>query len=297
MSYALRSGGVVVVATLLVATSVHAAPIPVGLHADTEALEWLSGGSSSSDAALDSGPMGPITVGAAAAFAPPDTMTNTMGTSNYGYLEVITHTVGTYSSTAGHLMNAQGISHASFNDDTVVVNAPGYGPGQFGTFDAEFEIEHLVQFMVEVNSSNGGRADITGGFQLEINIGDAHPGPYGGVPWTFSTVNGSSSPMVPTGLITVPVNFEYGVPFAISADLEINLFTSLFGNINADVDALMNLGSAFFWKGIDISDLPDGTTVTSDHVADWTVPYVPAPATLMLIPLTTSVTMRRRRRR
>lgn len=298
-SIAPRAGGVVVLATLLVASTTHAGPIPVGVHTDTQALEWLTGGSISSDSDTDAGTTGPRTVAASAAFNPGTTATDTSGKSDYGFLQVVTETVGTYESSSGHLMNAQGISHASFREDSVVVNAPGFGPGQFGSFTAQFQINHDVDFMGTVNSSNGGRLDITGGFQLEVNVGSAHPGPYGGTPWIFSTVSGSSAPTIPSGIISVPVSFEYGVPFTISADLEINLFTSLSGEINADVDASMNLGSAFFWQGIDKTTLPDDVTVSSDHVEDWTLPYdlVPAPASLTLLPLAGAAVLRRRRRR
>lgn len=289
-----RARGALAVAAWLGATASHGAPIPVGVRAETQALEWLSGGPTSADSDQSMGLLGVQVAGADAAFAPGVTSTTTSAEANYRYLEVITQTVGTYTSGASQLLNAQAISHASFREDSVVVEAPGFGPGDFGAFTALFQITHVVEFLVDVVSSDGGVVDITGGFQLEVIIGDATPGPYGGIPWTYSSISGSSAPSIPSGLIAVPVNFEYGVPFTIGADLEINLFTSLFGDISADIDALMNLGSAFWWQGIDTSGLPEGVTITSEHVRDWTVPYIPSPATI-LVPLAAAGALRRRR--
>jgi len=196
-------------------------------------------------------------------------------------------------------VNAQSISRASFADDNVRVTAPGYGPGQFGSFVARFELNENVDLDALVLPSPGtGRIDIIGGYDLDVRIGDATPGPFNGQ-WFTSTALPDSAPTVPTGMIEVPVNFEYGVPFTISAELEINLFVSALNGINGYVQATMDLGSAFFWQGIDTTGLPAGTKIQSENVNNWALGYpdnIPAPGAAVLLTLGAAPLCRRRRR-
>ena len=287
-----RSACVAIVsAATSLASTAYAGVITPGLFAEAEAIEWLVAGPSAMDDAVAAGPFGPLDVAVEASFPGGKSTTTTRTVVDYGLLKVITDSVGIFQGSPGQLRNAQGLAHASFREDSVVVQAAGFGPGQFGSFTARFEIQHFVNFLINVLSNNGGRVDISGGFQLEVIIGDATPGPYGGTPWTASTVNPPTAPSIPSGIIEVPVNFEYGVPFTIAADIEANLFTSVFGDIQADIDASMSLCSGFIWRGIDTTGLPEDVTVSSEHVEDWILPGSP---TIALLPIAFLASRRRR---
>ncbi len=293
----LRRPGVVVVLALALCAPAAVAADP-GLKAETEALEWVTGGVESTQTDIDTTVPGPAQAVAAASLPAGGSTTSSNAVANFGFVEVTTQSTGVYSAPPGKLINAQSISNATFRDDGVVVQAPGYGPGDFGAFTARFELNQDVEFTTLVITDIGGRVDIVGGYDLDVHIGGASPGPFNGQ-WLKSTTGAEQTPMLPQGIIEVPVAFEYGVPFTISAELEINLFVSALNGINAVVDASMNLGSAFFWQGIDTEGLPEGFTISSDNVRDWSKPYpenIPAPGTIALLPLGAAALARRRRR-
>lgn len=288
------------VVALVHASSVTASTVPLGLSVETTAREWLvAGPPSAGDSDLDAlaslfGPL--IATNSTASFPGGSSASSTVSQADFGFVDTLIDSNGFYSAAAGQIINAQGTSSASFRDEGVVVSAPGLGPGDFGTIVARFELNHTVALDIEVLSDDGGRVDIGGGFDLDVTLGAASIPAYNGT-WTKSTVSGESSPIVPTGTIEIPVDFEYGVPFTIGARLDISLFTSVSNGIDANVDALLNLGSAFFWKGIDPDSLPEGATVSSDLVDDWTVPYVEIPSPGSLVALATGLVATTRRRR
>lgn len=293
-----RRDGVVVAWSICIGALVSPASAAGSLAAETEALEWMTGGTQYTDSDLDTTTPGPAQAFASAQFPSGNSLTSSNAAADFGFVEVVTEAYGVYSAGVGQTVNAQSLSRASFSDDTVRVTAPGFGPGQFGSFTARFELNHDVELDPLIFTENGGRIDIFGGYDLTVHIGDASPGPFNGQ-WFESTSLPDSAPSVPTGVIEVPVNFEYGVPFTISADLEINLFVSVTDGVTGLVQAKMDLGSAFFWQGVDITGLPAGLKIQSVNVNDWTKAYpdnVPAPGAAVLLACGAAPLCRRRRR-
>ena len=291
-----RLGGVVALSVGLCAPLAQARA--AGLMAETEALEWITGGIQYTDDDLDLTIPGPAQASASAQLPTGNSITSSVAGADFGFVEVVAESLGLYSAGVGQLVNAQSISTAAFSDDGVRVTAPGYGPGQFGLFTARFELNQNVDLDALVLNEVGGRIDIIGGYNLDVEIGDANPGPYNGQ-WFTSTALPNSSPTLPNGIIEVPGHFEYGVPFTIAAELEINLFVSTLNGINGYVDADMNLGSAFLWQGIDTTGLPDGTKIQSLNVNDWTLGYpdnIPGPGVAGVLTLAAAPFCRRRRR-
>src|SRR6056297_3209769 len=102
-----RAGGVVALALALGPPLAHGAD--PGLTAETEALEWVTGGVENTDIETDTTVPGPAQAQASASLPAGQSTTTSNSAADFGFVEVTTQSVGVYGAAPGQLVNAQSI--------------------------------------------------------------------------------------------------------------------------------------------------------------------------------------------
>lgn len=270
-----------------------------GLKARAEAYDYTTG-PSVGDAEIDPGMMvGPLM--RAEAIAARDFSTSrAFAEAAYGYLRVETSTIGVYSSITSATSVGQAVASASFVDDQVVVQREGIATGTPGTFRARFDVQRVIDFAAALSDGlAAGMLVLEGGYSLGIVIGqnvtEIDGSALGGT-WRRIGVDGvlQEPDVLPPGIVELDVDFEYGVPFTIAVQVQVNLFTFISNGGTAEVDSRLLLGPSFRWLGI-VDGLDDDTTVSSPEVENWKDPAIPAPGTLALVGVCALGLARRRR--
>ena len=188
-----------------------------------------------------------------------------------GYLRGIAAVGGGVDASAGVLTEPFSGSldvfvNARFQDDTVVINAPGLA-GQAGSFTARFSVDMnmLVDGFVlpeeAADPAQGAILFADASFRLDLNDQTVRYDAW----HSLDNSGGGSFNDFPEGLVLVTVPFIYGDPFRIRGRISLNALVDANTGGFAQGRALAEFPGSFHWLGME--GLPDGATV--EGVIDW----------------------------
>jgi hypothetical protein len=204
------------------------------------------------------------------------------GFADFGHLQARTQQGFDGSSTPSP--SASSLVRVSF-DDTITIDG-GVGAGTFhGVFSLDGVLEALVDAAASTVLAEARYSFVLtvadGVFEWSGSVSEVRPGSLTTASSASITVGGSAVPAPaanPPGSYTTPaLGFTFGVPFAISAELQVEVEGLVEDGTAASSSADFNGG--FLWEGM--QDLPAGAVVESMSGRDY-VGSIPEPSTASL---------------
>ncbi len=264
-------------------------PMPQGTHSTSRLVQGAPGFLSNSGDRDTSDLMGPARIELARTFR--DSTITADSSASYGSLFNNLTFEGPLSSTGGERL-AQGFSEAGFQDNTVVLAAPGFSIGDTVSISATFALDiGFIMEYTEPRTGNGfGFQSFAYDFVLEIaGQNFAFEGEFRDSGSGQTTNSGAPTP----GIVTVDLDVPVGEAFGLGARLDSAYYASA---VNAEFAAFFStLSDVAHFRFLGFGDLPEGAEVTSEF-GDYVSIPVPSPASSVLAVLGLTLAGTRRRR-
>lgn len=263
-------------------------PMPQGTHVSSRFVQAAPGFVSDSGDLDMSAPLGPAIKDASRSFRDSVITVNTV--ADYGTLTSNIDFSGPLSSTSGERF-VQGFSEAGFNDDTIVLTAPGFNPGDLVTISATYElnIDLVMGFTSAPDGPGFGFQTYAYDFALDIAGNSfAADGEFANSGAGVVLNSGQNAP----GTVTVDIQVPVGQAFAMSARLNSAFYASA---ISSDFEASFStIGENEHFRFLGFGDLPaDGRIDTA--LGNYSTPPAPAPASVLALLGAATLAPRRRR--